>query len=118
MKQKKKGKNYAVFYFTGERFFFYIYDVIVKQTKRKRSANHYLCVGVGVGVCARICITHTHTHTYSCRLKSEEEDSSKRSSFMEERHALGNIYDIFIEALRSPQQEVIVQGLTNLSSIK
>jgi hypothetical protein len=22
MKQNKKGKNYAVFYFTGERFFF------------------------------------------------------------------------------------------------
>jgi hypothetical protein len=31
MKQNKKGRNYAVFYFTGKRFFFYIYAVIVKQ---------------------------------------------------------------------------------------
>ena len=28
MKQKKKEKNYAVFYFAGKRIFFYIYDVI------------------------------------------------------------------------------------------
>jgi hypothetical protein len=28
VKQKKKEKIYAVFYFTGKRFFFYIYDVI------------------------------------------------------------------------------------------
>jgi hypothetical protein len=28
VKQKKKEKNYAVFYFTGKRFFLYIYDVI------------------------------------------------------------------------------------------
>jgi len=28
MKLKKKEKNYAVFYFAGKRFFFYIYDVI------------------------------------------------------------------------------------------
>jgi hypothetical protein len=26
--KKKKGKNYAVFHFTGKRFFIYIYDVI------------------------------------------------------------------------------------------
>ncbi len=31
MKEKKKGENYVVLYFTGKRFFFYIYDVIVKQ---------------------------------------------------------------------------------------
>jgi hypothetical protein len=34
-KLKKKGKNYAVFYFTGKRFFFNIYDVIVKQKIKK-----------------------------------------------------------------------------------
>jgi hypothetical protein len=39
VKQKIKGKNYAVFFFVG--FFFYIYDVIVKQFFYKRSTNHY-----------------------------------------------------------------------------
>jgi hypothetical protein len=28
---KKKGKNYAVFYFTGKRFFFYIYEVFTLE---------------------------------------------------------------------------------------
>jgi hypothetical protein len=28
VKQKIKAKNYAVFYFAGKRFFFYIYDMI------------------------------------------------------------------------------------------
>jgi len=41
MKQKKKGENCAVFCFAGKRFFFYIYDVIVKQLFYKRSTNHY-----------------------------------------------------------------------------
>ena len=36
---KKKGKICFVIYIAGKRFFF-IYDVIVKQKKRKRSANH------------------------------------------------------------------------------
>jgi len=36
---KKRGENYAVFYFAG--FFFYIYDVIVKQKIKKRSVYHY-----------------------------------------------------------------------------
>jgi hypothetical protein len=40
MKQKKKGKNCFVIYIAGKRFFF-IYDVIVKQKKKKCSANHY-----------------------------------------------------------------------------
>jgi len=40
MKPKKKGKNYAVFYFTGKDFFF-IYEVIVKQKIKKRPAIHY-----------------------------------------------------------------------------
>jgi hypothetical protein len=39
MKPKKKGKNYAVFYFTGKEFFFY--EVIVKQKIKKRPAIHY-----------------------------------------------------------------------------
>jgi hypothetical protein len=42
MKQNKKGKKCAVFCFAG--FFFlkkFCYEVIVKQKKRKRSANHY-----------------------------------------------------------------------------
>jgi len=39
MKQKKKGKN--TLSFTSQTIFFYIYDVIVKQKKEKRSANHY-----------------------------------------------------------------------------
>jgi hypothetical protein len=42
MKQEKKGKNYAVFCFAGKKkLLFYICDVIVKQKKKKSSANHY-----------------------------------------------------------------------------
>ena len=42
MKQNKKGKNYAVFCFAGEKkLLFYIYAVIVKQIFYKRSTNHY-----------------------------------------------------------------------------
>jgi hypothetical protein len=44
MKQKKKEKNYAVFYVAG--FFFlkkFCYEVIVKQKIYKRPANHYSC---------------------------------------------------------------------------
>ncbi len=41
MKQKQQGKKYVVFYFTGERIFYFIYETIVKQKKEKRSANHY-----------------------------------------------------------------------------
>ncbi len=40
VKQKKKEKIYAVFYFAGKRFFHYMHDVIVKQNKKIRSANH------------------------------------------------------------------------------
>jgi hypothetical protein len=44
MKQKIKGKNYAVFCFAGKKILlFYIYDVIVKQFFYKRSTNHYSC---------------------------------------------------------------------------
>jgi hypothetical protein len=39
MKQKIKGKDYAVFRFAGKRFFFYIYDVITWG--KKNSANNY-----------------------------------------------------------------------------
>jgi hypothetical protein len=41
MKQKKKEKNYAVFYFTGKKIFFYIYDVITSPEKEKTSEHHY-----------------------------------------------------------------------------
>jgi hypothetical protein len=44
MKFKKKEKIYAVFYIAGERFFLFIYDVIVKQKIIKRPANHYYSV--------------------------------------------------------------------------
>ena len=37
---KKKGKICFVIYIAGKRFFF-IYEVIVKQKIKKRSANHY-----------------------------------------------------------------------------
>jgi len=40
---KKKGGNYALFYFTGKRFFFNIYDVITWEKQKKSSANHYSC---------------------------------------------------------------------------
>ena len=35
MKYKKKEKSYAVFYFAGERFCFYIYDVITWEKLKK-----------------------------------------------------------------------------------
>ncbi len=39
---KKKGKNYAVFYFAGKRkYLFYIYDVITSPEKEKRPTIHY-----------------------------------------------------------------------------
>ena len=39
---KKKGKICFVIYIAGERkYFVFIYEVVVKQKKRKRSANHY-----------------------------------------------------------------------------
>jgi hypothetical protein len=38
---KKKGKIRFVIYIAGERTFFFIYDVIVKQKIKKRPANHY-----------------------------------------------------------------------------
>jgi len=42
MKQKIKGKKYAVFYFTGKRiFFFNICDVITWGKRKKSPANHY-----------------------------------------------------------------------------
>jgi hypothetical protein len=41
MKLKKKGNICFVIYIAGERFFFYIYDVIVKQKIKKRSVYHY-----------------------------------------------------------------------------
>ena len=42
VKQNKKGKICAVFYFTGKRKIFFIYyAVIVKQKNYKRSTNHY-----------------------------------------------------------------------------
>ena len=44
MKFKKKEKIYAVFYIVRERFFLFIYDVIVKQKIIKRPANHYCSV--------------------------------------------------------------------------
>ena len=45
MKQKK-GRICFVIYIAGERIFFFIYDVIVKQNKDKRSANHYSCLAI------------------------------------------------------------------------
>jgi hypothetical protein len=35
VKQNKKAKNYDVFCFAGKRFFFYIYDVITWEKKKK-----------------------------------------------------------------------------------
>jgi hypothetical protein len=43
MKQKIKGKKYAVFCFAGY-FFIYIYGVIMKQKIYKRSTNNYSCI--------------------------------------------------------------------------
>jgi hypothetical protein len=37
MKQKIKGKNYAVFCFAGKRFFFYIYEVITWENRKKKA---------------------------------------------------------------------------------
>jgi hypothetical protein len=42
MKSKKKGKNYAVFYFAAKRFFIYIYHVITWEKIKKRLTIHYL----------------------------------------------------------------------------
>jgi hypothetical protein len=42
MKQKKKGRNCAVFCFAGKRIFFYIYDVITWEKIHKRSI-YYFC---------------------------------------------------------------------------
>jgi hypothetical protein len=53
MKQKKRGKICFVIYIAGERNFF-IYEVIVKQNKKKRPANHYLHTYI-----------HTYTYTYT-----------------------------------------------------
>ncbi len=39
MKQKIKGKNYAVFCFAGIRIFFYIYDVITWGEKNKKALH-------------------------------------------------------------------------------
>jgi hypothetical protein len=41
MKQKKKGEICFVIYIAGKRFFFFIYDVIVKQKKAERSRHYY-----------------------------------------------------------------------------
>jgi hypothetical protein len=42
MKQKKGGEICFVIYIAGERkIFVFIYEVIVKQNYKKRSANHY-----------------------------------------------------------------------------
>jgi len=41
MKEKKKGKITLSLLHRRKEFFFYIYEVFVKQKKRKRSANHY-----------------------------------------------------------------------------
>ena len=41
MKQKKREKLRCLLLHRRKNFFFNIYDVIVKQKKRKRSANHY-----------------------------------------------------------------------------
>ena len=51
--KKKKGKICFVIYIAGERFFF-IYEVIVKQNKKKGPANHYLHTYI-----------HTYTYTYT-----------------------------------------------------
>jgi hypothetical protein len=40
MKQKIKGKNCAVFCFAGKRFFF-IYEVITWEKRKKSSTIHY-----------------------------------------------------------------------------
>jgi hypothetical protein len=42
MKPKKRGEICFVIYIAGERkLFIFIYEVFVKQKKKKRSANHY-----------------------------------------------------------------------------
>jgi len=39
---KKRGENYAVFYFAGKRiFFFYIYEVFTWENLKKRTTFHY-----------------------------------------------------------------------------
>jgi hypothetical protein len=42
VKQNKKAKICFIIHIAGKRkIIFYIYDVIVKQNKKKSSANHY-----------------------------------------------------------------------------
>jgi hypothetical protein len=43
VKQNKKAKICFVIHIAGERFFFYICDVITSPEKEKSSANHYFC---------------------------------------------------------------------------
>jgi hypothetical protein len=55
MKQKKKGENLLRnLRSRRKKIMFFIYDVIVKQKKRKRSANHYSCMGVATYATASI----------------------------------------------------------------
>ena len=46
MKQKKKGKSLFRNLHPRRKNFFFIYDVIVKRKKEKRSTNHYSNVWV------------------------------------------------------------------------
>jgi hypothetical protein len=39
--EKKGGGNYAVFYFIGKRFLFFVYDVITWENQEKGSAYYY-----------------------------------------------------------------------------
>jgi len=59
-----KGKNYAVFYFTGKRIFFYIYDVITSPEKEKSSANHYFRRAYILRM--QVTCTHTCSYMYVC----------------------------------------------------
>ena len=41
VKLKKRGENYAVFYFAAKRFCFYIYEVFTSPEKEKRPRLYY-----------------------------------------------------------------------------
>jgi hypothetical protein len=59
---KKKGGNFFVIYIAGERFIF-IYDVIVKQNKKKRPANHHSQLFIiGIAMSRRLSM-RIHNHS-------------------------------------------------------
>jgi hypothetical protein len=68
MKQKKKRKICFVIYIAGERIYFFIFEVFVKQKKKKRSANHYFYVTIGSRVYVTMPIPQARQRPLPCSL--------------------------------------------------